>query len=238
VAVKVNVAVARENKMKLKSILNEVHDDRLNSRSKNDIVEAVSNFNSFGENIYSKSDLKEVVRSISELCEQASQLALQENDNWFDSVTVKRDMKEVSGIVKEFTKVASESLTTQQRLESLYEDLGHKLGRYYDISEKLDAVGKEDGDIDNDGDEDEADEYLDNKRSAISKAMKEDLATEAAPKMKTNKHDSILEKAISLVRSTVNTSNRNSSGYKNIVKKAQKAIKGIQDLKTTITIGR
>ena len=37
---------------------------------------------------------------------------------------------------------------------------------------KMDAVGKEDGDIDNDGDEDESDEYLAKRRKAIGKAMK------------------------------------------------------------------
>jgi hypothetical protein len=39
---------------------------------------------------------------------------------------------------------------------------------------KLDPVGKEDGDIDNDGDEDESDEYLAKKRKAIGKAMNKD----------------------------------------------------------------
>ena len=68
----------------------------------------------------------------------------------------------------------------QHRLESLYEDLGNKLGRYYEISENMDAVGKEDGDIDNDGDEDKSDEYLANRRKAVSKSIQ----TEAAPKMK------------------------------------------------------
>ena len=36
---------------------------------------------------------------------------------------------------------------------------------------KLDKVGQEDGDIDNDGDEDDSDEYLSKKRKAIKKAM-------------------------------------------------------------------
>ena len=39
---------------------------------------------------------------------------------------------------------------------------------------KLDPVGKEDGDIDNDGDEDETDKYLAKRRKAIGKAMKKD----------------------------------------------------------------
>ena len=38
--------------------------------------------------------------------------------------------------------------------------------------EKLDPVGKEDGDIDNDGDVDKTDKYLLKRRKAVSKAIK------------------------------------------------------------------
>jgi len=46
----------------------------------------------------------------------------------------------------------------------------------YHMSEKLDPVGKEDGDIDNDGDKDSSDKYLAKRRKAIGKAMKEEFA--------------------------------------------------------------
>ena len=39
------------------------------------------------------------------------------------------------------------------------------------IKEKMDPIGKEDGDIDNDGDKDSSDKYLAKKRKAISKAI-------------------------------------------------------------------
>ena len=39
---------------------------------------------------------------------------------------------------------------------------------------KMDAVGQEDGDIDNDGDEDSSDKYLAKRRKAISKSMKKE----------------------------------------------------------------
>ena len=39
------------------------------------------------------------------------------------------------------------------------------------VKEKLDPVGKEDGDIDNDGDKDASDKYLAKRRKAVSKAM-------------------------------------------------------------------
>ena len=42
------------------------------------------------------------------------------------------------------------------------------------IKEKLDPVGKADGDIDNDGDKDDSDKYLAKRRKAISKAIAKD----------------------------------------------------------------
>ena len=42
---------------------------------------------------------------------------------------------------------------------------------YKSIYEKMDPVGQEDGDIDNDGDKDSSDEYLMKRRKAIGKAM-------------------------------------------------------------------
>ena len=44
----------------------------------------------------------------------------------------------------------------------------------FDEKKKLDPVGKEDGDVDNDGDKDSSDEYLMKRRKAIAKAMKKE----------------------------------------------------------------
>ena len=65
-----------------------------------------------------------------------------------------------------------EANATNQRLSALYEDMGNILNRYYEIDEAMDPVGKEDGDIDNDGDKDDSDEYLAKRRKAIAKAIK------------------------------------------------------------------
>lgn len=46
-----------------------------------------------------------------------------------------------------------------------------------DEKAKMDPVGKEDGDIDNDGDEDKSDDYLHKRRKAISKAIKKEDVT-------------------------------------------------------------
>ena len=64
--------------------------------------------------------------------------------------------------------------------EALFRKLAEALVEAKDSKKKLDPVGQEDGDIDNDGDEDETDSYLANRRKAIGKAMKkEDMQYEA-----------------------------------------------------------
>jgi hypothetical protein len=56
-------------------------------------------------------------------------------------------------------------------------------------SKKLDAVGKEDADVDNDGDSDESDEYLMKRRKAIKKAMKNEASCGSSGKKKTYKEE-------------------------------------------------
>jgi len=64
----------------------------------------------------------------------------------------------------------------------LDEALNEKLALH--LSEKkLDPVGKEDGDIDNDGDEDDTDSYLLNRRKKIAQAMKEEEEKEDVKKL-------------------------------------------------------
>ena len=76
--------------------------------------------------------------------------------------------KRLAEIIKEeYESLLKESLA-QDSIEMDEED--------YEIEEKLDPVGEEseDGDIDNDGDKDESDEYLAKRRKAIGKAMKKE----------------------------------------------------------------
>ena len=71
--------------------------------------------------------------------------------------------------------------------ETLNQKLAVELISLYE-KKKLDPVGKEDGDIDNDGDEDETDSYLLNRRKAIGKAMKkEDMQYEGEKKKEEEK---------------------------------------------------
>jgi len=95
----------------------------------------VSNFNSFGNEIYREGNLRELAERLSKLAMTAKQHTLQETEDWFDKITVNRNMKELTGLSNQFKKVATEAQGLQERMGGLYEDMGHILGRYYEIHE-------------------------------------------------------------------------------------------------------
>ena len=96
-------------------------------------LESVRQYSEYGSNIYRKGNLKETADVLSEIAEQASVYTLQELDDEFDGITVNRNMKELKGYSQQFHKFANEAQVLQQRIESLYEDMGNILNRYYKI---------------------------------------------------------------------------------------------------------
>ena len=101
-----------------------------------ELVKSIRNFNSIGESIYGKGSLKEVAENLSRIAEGATQHTLSETEDMFDKVTVSRNMKELTGLSKQFGKVSQEANSLQERMSGLYEDMGNILGRYYEIGEK------------------------------------------------------------------------------------------------------
>ena len=101
----------------------------------NELVSSIKNYGSLGAHIYGKGSLKEVAETLSRIAEGAAQHTLSETEDMFDKVTVSRNMKELTGLSKQFSKVASEANSLQERMSGLYEDMGNILGRYYVIVE-------------------------------------------------------------------------------------------------------
>ena len=140
--------------------------------NKYEVTEAIRNYARIGEQLRVNNNIMEAAKQLAKMAEDAQHHVLGENDDWFDSVSIKRNMKELKGLTGQFKKTAVEANSVNQRLSALYEDRGNILNRYYEIDEALDPVGKEDGDVDNDGDTDDSDRYLKKRRAAIGKAIK------------------------------------------------------------------
>ena len=111
--------------------------------SSDQVKEALQNYNKLGETLYQQQSLKETAKSLSQVAEMAASHTLQETEDWFDKVTVSRNMKELTNHSKAFSKISEEASSVQQRLAGLYEDMGMILNRYYDIPEGADQMDKD-----------------------------------------------------------------------------------------------
>ena len=181
---------------KLKNILSEVFENKPKV-DKYKVVEGVKNFGIVGKQLYNNNNIVEIAKQLSKVAESAHHHILGEESDWFDKVSINKNMKQLKGSVVEFQKAAKEAHMLNQRMTALYEDIGHVLNRYYDIdeahvyghddedSEEMDVTEKvdkiddkeaetpfddlKDKDIDNDGDTDDSDEYLHHKLGNVAK---------------------------------------------------------------------
>jgi|TARA_B100000287_G_scaffold338862_1_gene324950 hypothetical protein len=101
--------------------------------SARDIKEAMNNFSRLGKLLHREENLKEIASNLSEIANKAKSYTLSETEDWFDKVTVNRNMKELTTLSKSFGKFAQEAQGLQERMSALYEDMGHIVGRYYEI---------------------------------------------------------------------------------------------------------
>ena len=119
----------------LSQIVKEKYGEQSQKISSKQVSEALKSYNSLGEALYQQSALKETAKKLSSIAEMAATHTVQETEDWFDKVTVTRNMKELTNHSKQFSKIAEEASSVQQRLAGLYEDMGNILNRYYEIPE-------------------------------------------------------------------------------------------------------
>ena len=128
----------RGSGVKLSSLIEGNPESWNESESKMDVsrfLQDVSEYGNIGREIYRETNLKDIAIKLSEIVESAKIHTMNETDDWFDKVSVKRNMKELGGLANSFIKVAKESNALQRRMETLYEDMGNILGRYYEIKD-------------------------------------------------------------------------------------------------------
>lgn len=130
-------------KFSLAESLGATFDRPLATDVKKHFLEIISTYTSFHEQMKRNSDIVEIAETLGGVVEAAKTLTLQEAGDWFDRVTVKRNMQELDKLDKSFDKVAVEARALDQRLHALYEDMGNILGRYYEISDLDPAVMRE-----------------------------------------------------------------------------------------------
>jgi hypothetical protein len=112
---------------------------KLSPDQKKRLMEMASMFENYGEALRNEEAIVNSARAMTELCELAEAYALNECGDWFQQDIVKKDMKEVKKRVMEYGKLAKECYAKMQQLGVAYQDIGHVLGRYYDLKKNTGA---------------------------------------------------------------------------------------------------
>ena len=109
---------------------------KLTPEQKQKLMEMASMYENYGEALQNEEAIVNSARAMTELCELAEAYALNECGDWFQQEIVTKDMKEVKKRVGEYGKLAKECYAKMQQLGVAYQDIGHVLGRYYDLKKK------------------------------------------------------------------------------------------------------
>jgi hypothetical protein len=130
--------------IRLKNILKETEEfQQLPSEMKRHFLEIISTYGQHREGMSRKSDIMKIAETLGGIADAAQEYTLREGGDWFDRVTIKRNMNELKKLQSGFEKEAVEAKAQQQRLEALYEDMGHVLGRYFEIADISEDLMKE-----------------------------------------------------------------------------------------------
>ena len=105
------------------------------------------------------------------LIEMISKVIEEKKDSSYLETDMKKREKNNEKARKDMEKMGSMKNPAFEEVSTLRQGWGNAYAAIYE--KKLDAVGQEDGDIDNDGDKDSSDKYLAKRRKAIAKSMKE-----------------------------------------------------------------
>ena len=115
---------------------------KLTTEQKQRLMKMAAEFENYGRALQNEEAIVNSAKAMAELCELAEQYAINECGDWFQQDIVKKDMKELKRRVMEYKGVAQECYAKMQQLGVSYQDIGHVLGRYYNLKKDKSLVPK------------------------------------------------------------------------------------------------
>ena len=110
-------------------------------QEKQEILEMISDYNSLGESLARHGSLPEIAERMGRIAEASKHIALSEGEKTgFNQKVIGEDMKILEKSSASFNKIAQEAHSLEQQLTALYEDIGYRLGRYFEIREPLSEI--------------------------------------------------------------------------------------------------
>jgi hypothetical protein len=114
---------------------------KLTPEQKKRLMEMASQFEKFGEVFRNEAAILESTKSMTELCELASNYAVNECADCFQKSIIDKDFSNVKKRMTEHTKIAKECYAKMQQLRVAHEDIGSTLSRYFNLKEIVESMG-------------------------------------------------------------------------------------------------
>lgn len=114
---------------------------KLSIEEKKKLMQMATQFEKFGEAFRNEAAILESTKNMSELCELASTYAINECPDVFQKQIIDKDMANMKKHIAEHTKIAKECYAKMQQLRVSHENVGHILGRYYNLQEIAESMG-------------------------------------------------------------------------------------------------
>jgi hypothetical protein len=109
-------------------------DNKLSAEEKKKLLELVGKFSEYRRALKVADEFKSVAENIEYIAELTEKYGINETSDWFDGVGLDRDIKEIKRSAQELMKIAGKIHPQVKLAESIYEEIGLKLSKYYDIS--------------------------------------------------------------------------------------------------------
>ena len=107
----------------------------MHNEARRHFLEVISTYKAFGPKLQAEHDLQQIAETLGAIVDAAHTFAMKESGNNFDPATVKRNMNELNKLSGQFEKTANEAKQLQQRMASMYEDMGYVLSKYFEIAD-------------------------------------------------------------------------------------------------------
>jgi hypothetical protein len=103
---------------------------------KKNMVETIKSYNEYRKGLKTDS-VYETAQKIMEAVNLAERYALKECGDWMEAKMVERDMKEIKRDAAKMYEEAQKMKAIEKQLEMLYEEVGRRLERYFEIADPI-----------------------------------------------------------------------------------------------------
>ena len=110
----------------------------LSKEEKIKLRETIKSYNEYRNNLKA-SVVYETANKIMEAVNLAERYAIKECNEWMEAKMVERDMKDIKKMAQKLYEEAHKIKSVEQQLEMLYEEIGLKLERYFEIADPIEV---------------------------------------------------------------------------------------------------